>query len=148
MVLHEVPPGSTWDITRETAGYHLPADIAFETSTRTITPACSSPAASPRIPATIDPRAFGGSLGTSSRSTSPSRRVCHGIEIAAAAGCLKGAPRRLRWRSCALDITQVGGTYVNQPVVVDGNFVTASRLDGQHAVPERVLKLLKASVPM
>ena len=29
MVLHEVPPGTTWDITRETAGYHLPADIAF-----------------------------------------------------------------------------------------------------------------------
>ena len=28
MVLHEVPPGSDWDITRETAGYHLASDIA------------------------------------------------------------------------------------------------------------------------
>src|SRR5262245_65205775 len=27
MVLHERPPG--WDITRETAGYHLQADVAF-----------------------------------------------------------------------------------------------------------------------
>jgi len=29
MVLHEIPPGSSWDITRETAGYHLQSDIAF-----------------------------------------------------------------------------------------------------------------------
>src|SRR6476660_8312218 len=27
MVLHEIPPG--WDITQETAGYHLAADVAF-----------------------------------------------------------------------------------------------------------------------
>ena len=31
MVLHEVPPNSDvpWDITQETAGYHLKADVAF-----------------------------------------------------------------------------------------------------------------------
>ena len=29
MVLHEIPPGTDWDITQETAGYHLQSDIAF-----------------------------------------------------------------------------------------------------------------------
>ena len=29
MVLHEIPPGTNWDITQETAGYHLQSDIAF-----------------------------------------------------------------------------------------------------------------------
>src|SRR6185436_8235253 len=50
--------------------------------------------------------------------------VCHGVEIAAAAGVLKG--RTLTTvAKCALDITQFGGTYLDRPCVVDGNLVSA-----------------------
>ena len=49
--------------------------------------------------------------------------VCHGVEIVAAAGVLKG--RKLTTvAKCALDITQFGGEYVNQPLVIDGNLVS------------------------
>ena len=50
--------------------------------------------------------------------------VCHGIEIAAAAGCLEGRTATTVAK-CALDITQFGGKYVDEPVVVDGNLVTS-----------------------
>ena len=44
--------------------------------------------------------------------------VCHGVEIAAAAGVLKGRTMTTVAK-CALDITMVGGTYVDQPSVVE-----------------------------
>lgn len=123
--LHEVPPNSRipWDITEERAGYHLQADAAFRD---------------------IDPRQFAGIFLSGGRAPEylrydrdlmritrhffeagkPVGVVCHGVEIPAAAGVLKG--RKLTTvPKCALDITQVGGTYVDQPYVVDGNLVSA-----------------------
>ena len=29
MVMHEIPPGTQWDITRESPGYHIEATVAF-----------------------------------------------------------------------------------------------------------------------
>jgi protease I len=48
------------------------------------------------------------SLLVASFANKPVAVICHGVEIAAAAGCLKG--RTLTTvAKCALDITQVGG---------------------------------------
>jgi protease I len=124
MVTHEVPPNSDvpWDITREGPGYHIQAEIAF---------------------AEIDPDAYVGMFVSGGRAPEylrydqdlmnatrrlferqrPLAVVCHGIEIVAAAGVLKGR-RATTVGKCALDITQVGGTYLDQPLVVDGNLVT------------------------
>ena len=50
--------------------------------------------------------------------------VCHGIEIVSAAGVLKGRDVTTVAK-CALDCSQGGGNYVDKPVVVAGNLITA-----------------------
>jgi protease I len=124
MVTHEVPPNSDvpWDITQEGPGYHIQADIAF---------------------ADIDPDDYAGMFISGGRAPEylrydqdlmrvtrhlyaakkPLAVVCHGIEIVAAAGVLKGR-RATTVGKCELDITQTGGTYVDQPLVVDGNLIS------------------------
>ena len=121
MVLHEQPPG--WDITQETAGYHLRADIAF---------------------ADVKPGEYAGLFLSGGRApeylrydpdllnitnhfvreNKPVASVCHGIEILAAANCLQGR-RVTTVAKCELDVTFAGGVYVNEPCVVDGNLVSA-----------------------
>jgi protease I len=126
MVLHEVPPNSDvpWDITREMRGYHIKAEAAFRD---------------------VKPEEYVGLFLSGGRApeylrydkdlmritkhfvreNKPIAVVCHGIEIIAAAGGLEGGRRATTVGKCALDITQTGGVYVNEPCVVDGNLVSA-----------------------
>lgn len=126
MVLHEVPPNSDvpWDITREMPGYHIQAVVAFRD---------------------VKPEEYVGLFLSGGRApeylrydkdlmritqhfvqkNKPIAVVCHGIEIIAAAGGLQGGRRATTVAKCALDITQTGGVYVNEPFVVDGNLVSA-----------------------
>lgn len=139
MVLHERPPG--WDITQETAGYHLQSDVAFRD---------------------VKPEEFAGLFLSGGRAPEylrydqdllritrhffetgkPVASVCHGIEIAAAADCLRGRTATTVAK-CALDITQVGGTYVDRPVVVDGTFVTARTWHDNTPFMKEFVRLLK-----
>ncbi|MCC7422895.1 MAG: DJ-1/PfpI family protein [Planctomycetaceae bacterium] len=141
MVLHERPPG--WDITQETAGYHLQSDIAFRD---------------------VKPEEYAGLFLSGGRAPEylrydldllritrhffekqkPVASVCHGIEIAAAADCLRGRTATTVAK-CALDITQVGGTYKDQPVVVDGQFVTARTWHDNTPFMKEFIRLLKAA---
>jgi protease I len=124
MVTHEVPPDSSipWDITREGPGYHIKADIAFRD---------------------VKPEEYAGLFLSGGRApeylrydkdllratqhfftaNKPVAVVCHGVEIVAAAEVLKGR-KMTTVTKCALDITQVGGQYVDQPMVVDGNLIS------------------------
>ena len=126
MVLHEVPPNSDvpWDLTREMAGYHINAEIAFRD---------------------VKPEEYAGLFLSGGRApeylrydkdllritrhfvkqNKPIAVVCHGIEIIAAAGGLEGGRRATTVGKCAMDITQTGGVYVNEPCVVDRNLVSA-----------------------
>jgi protease I len=121
MVLHEVPPG--WDITRETAGYHLEATAAFRD---------------------IRPEEFAGLFVSGGRApeylrydedllrvtrhffeaNKPVASLCHGVEILTAADCIRGR-RVTTVAKCALDCQQGGAQYVDEPVVIDGNLVTS-----------------------
>jgi protease I len=125
-VLHEVPPNSDvpWDITREMPGYHIQAAIAFKD---------------------VKPEEYAGLFLSGGRApeylrydkdllriaqsfienNKPIAVVCHGIEIIAAAGGLRGGRRATTVAKCALDITQTGGVYVNEPCVVDGFLISA-----------------------
>lgn len=124
LVTHEIPPDSTvsWDITREGPGYHLKADIAFRD---------------------IKAEAYAGVFLSGGRAPEylrydtdlqrairhffeadkPVASVCHGVELVAAAGVLKGR-KMTTVAKCALDITQCGGEYVDLPWVVDGNLIS------------------------
>jgi protease I len=126
-VMHEVPPNSDvpWDLTQETKGYHIEATMAFKD---------------------VKPEEYAGLFLSGGRApeyirydkdlmritqhfvkhNKPIAVVCHGIEIIAAAGGLKGGRRATTVGKCALDITQTGGVYVSDPFVVDGNLISAS----------------------
>ena len=124
-VMHEVPPDSPvpWDITREQSAYHIKAEIAF---------------------GDVNPAEYAGLFVSGGRApeylrydedlmritrhffqaNKPVAVVCHGVEIVAAAGVLEGR-KMTTVGKCELDVTQVGGTFVNEPCVVDGNLVSA-----------------------
>lgn len=144
LVLHEIPPDAAipWDITQERPGYHLRATVAFRD---------------------VDPREYAGLFLTGGRApeylrydpellrvvrhffeaNKPIASVCHGIEIAAAAGGLAGH-RATTVAKCALDVTQVGGEYVDQPVVRSGNLVTARTWHDNTPFLKAFLELLAA----
>jgi protease I len=121
LVLHDRHPG--WDLTVESPGYRLASDIAFRD---------------------VLPDEYAGLVITGGRAPEYLRYdedlmritrdfvrsgkavgcVCHGIEILAAADILRGR-RATTVPKCRYDVEFSGGKYVDEPVVVDGNVVTA-----------------------
>ena len=117
MVMHEVKPG--WTITKEWEGYTIEADVAFSD---------------------IDPDQYLGILFSGGRApeyiredpdliritkaffarNAPIASVCHGVEIPARADCVRGR-RMATVPKCQFDLEVCGGTFVNEPCVIDGN---------------------------
>ena len=144
-VLHEVPPSEQipWDITREQPSYHIKATAAFRD---------------------INPADFAGLFLSGGRAPEflrydrdlleltrhffqndkPIAMVCHGVEIAAAAGCLEGRSATTVAK-CELDITQFGGRYVNLPLVTDGNLVSVRTWHDYALLFKPFLQLLTAA---
>jgi protease I len=142
-VMHEIPPNENvpWDITREQPAYHVRATAAFRD---------------------VDPAAYLGLFLSGGRApeylrynqdllritrhffetNKPVAVVCHGIEIVAAAGVLAGRTATTVAK-CALDIRQVGGTYVDQACVVDGNLVSGRTWHDNTALLKQFVKMLK-----
>jgi protease I len=128
MVQHEKP--DDWDITQETAGYHLASDIAFRD---------------------IKPEEYAGIVLSGGRAPEytrydedllrtvrhlhqkglPVASVCHGIEILATAGVIRGK-RVTTVKKCRFDAEVVGATYLDEPVVVDGNIICARTWHDNH----------------
>lgn len=122
MVLHEIPPDWDGHVTREFEGYTINADIAFKD---------------------IDPAQYLGIFFSGGRapeylrydkdliritrhffeSEKPIASVCHGVEIPAAAGCVKGR-RMATVPKCRFDLEVCGGIFVDESCVVDGNLVS------------------------
>jgi protease I len=125
MVLHEVPPAAAipWDITEERPGYHIVAEVAF----REVNPADYAGlfVSGGRAPEYLR---YDQDLLRITRhffeTNKPVAVVCHGIEIVSAADVIRGRTVTTVAK-CALDAEQGGANYVDQPVVVDGNLVSA-----------------------
>ena len=124
-VMHEIPPDTAipWDITREQPAYHVRATVAF----RDVQPGdyCAAFFSGGRAPEYLR---YDQHLMSITRhffdAGKPVAMLCHGIEIPAAAGCLRGR-KGTTVPKCALDITQFGGEYIDQDVVIDGNLISA-----------------------
>jgi len=142
MVLHEVRPG--WTITREWEGYTIEADLAF----------CD-----------VAPEEYLGIFFSGGRAPEyirydqdlvritrhffaagkPICSVCHGVEIPAYAGCVKGR-RMATVPKCRFDLEVCGGIFVDQPCVVDGNLVSGRTYhDNGHFVGHWISLLREAA---
>lgn len=140
MVMHEVKPG--WTITKEWEGYTIEADIAFRD---------------------IRPEEYLGIFFSGGRApeyirddedllrvtryffehNKPIASVCHGVEIPARAGCVKGR-RMATVGKCRFDLEVCGGIYVNEPCVVDGNLVSGRTFHDHGQYMGAWIKLLLA----
>lgn len=138
MVMHEVKPG--WTITKEWEGYTINADITF---------------------AEIKPEEYCGIFFSGGRApeyirddedllrvtrwffanNKPIASVCHGVEIPARAGCVKGR-RMATVGKCRFDLEVCGGIYVNEGCVVDGNLVSGRTFHDHGKYMGAFMKLL------
>ena len=123
-VLHEIPPDANipWDITQERPGYHIEATVAFRD---------------------INPEDYAGLFISGGRApeyirededllritkyyfekNAPIASVCHGVEIPARADCVRGR-RMATVPKAKFDLEVCGGTFVDEPCVIDGNLVS------------------------
>lgn len=140
LVMHEIPPG--WDITRESASYHLAANVAF---------------------AEVRPEEYAGLFLTGGRAPEylrydqdlmrivrhffakekPVAVVCHGAEIVAAAGVIAGRPMATVPK-CRLDIELCGATFVNEGCVRSGNMVSGRTWHDQHLYMPEFMRMVAA----
>jgi protease I len=141
LVMHDTHPD--WDITVESPGYKLAADIAFRD---------------------VRPEEYAGIVLSGGRAPEylrydeallrvvryfceknlPVASVCHGIEILATAGVIRGKTGTTV-RKCRFDAEVCGATFVDQEVVVSGNLVTARTWHDNYAFMREYMKLLNRS---
>lgn len=142
MVMHEVRPG--WTITKEWEGYTIDADIAFKD---------------------IKPQDYVGIFFSGGRAPEyiredeallnitrwfwehkkPMASVCHGVEIPARAGIVKGL-RMATVPKCKFDLEICGGIFVNEPCVVDKNMVSGRTFHDHGHYMGAWMKMLDAEV--
>ena len=124
-VLHEIPPDSNvpWDITQERPGYFIKATLAFrDAHGADFAGAFVSGGRAPEyIRYNLDLLRVMREIHVAGK---PIACVCHGIEILTAAGII-GGKTVTTVPKCKLDAEQGGAKYVDQRVVLDGNFVTS-----------------------
>ncbi len=138
LVMHDSHPD--WDITVESPGYQLASDIAFRD---------------------IRPEEYVGLVISGGRAPEylrydhdlmrvvhyffdknlPVASVCHGIEILATAGVIRGKTVTTV-RKCRFDAEVCGATYVDKEVVVADNLVTARTWHDNYAFMREFVKLV------
>lgn len=139
LVQHDTHPD--WDITVESPGYKLAADIAF----RDIKPAeyVGMVISGGRAPEYLRYDAdLIRLVRTFFENNVPVASVCHGIEIVAAAGVIQGKTVTTV-RKCRFDAEVCGATFVDSEVVVSANLVTSRTWHDNPAFMREFMKLLK-----
>jgi protease I len=141
LVEHDTHPD--WDITIEKPGYNLRSHIAFRD---------------------VNPDEYAGLFLSGGRApeylrdnadlvriikhfferNKPVASLCHGIELVAVAGALAGRTATTV-KKCRLDIEFAGGKYVDEPVVVSGNLVTARAWQDNTTLLREFIKMLKTA---
>jgi len=141
LVQHDRHPD--WDITVESPGYKLTADVAFrDVSVMEYDGMVISGGRAPEY------LRYDADLVRLTRQLfewdKPVASVCHGVEILAAAGVLKGR-QATTVAKCKLDVESFGGTYVDSEVVISGNLVTARTWHDNPAWMREFVRLLNLS---
>ena len=138
LVQHDRHPD--WDITVESAGYKLAADIAF----RDVKPAeyAGMVITGGRAPEYIRyDKDLLEAVRYMMRENRPIASVCHGIEVLATANVIKGKTVTTV-KKCRFDAEVCGATFLDQEVVVDDNLVCARTWHDNHAWMREFMKML------
>jgi len=139
--MHEQPPG--WDITQESPGYHLASDIAFRDvkCEQYLGLILSGGRAPEYIRYDEDLMRI---VKHFFEENKPVGSVCHGAEILATADVIRGK-RLTTVPKCKFDVEVCGGTFVDEPVVITGNLVTARTWHDNYAFMREFMKVLNAA---
>ncbi len=141
LVQHDRHP--EWDITVESPGYRLAADIAFgEVVPEEYLGLVLTGGRAPEY-LRYDPDLLRLTRWFFERNL-PVASVCHGIEIVAAAGVIQGRDVTTVAK-CRLDAELVGARYVDAAVVISGNLVTARTWHDNWIWMREFVKLLRAA---
>lgn len=140
LVTHERRPG--WDITVESYGRMLPADIAFRdvAADEYAGMIISGGRAPEYIRYDQDLLAITREMAGSGK---PIASICHGIEVLAAADVLKNI-QVTTVAKCRYDAESGGAVYLERPVVVDRNIVSARTYDDNPLWMREYMSLLRA----
>jgi len=142
LVTHELDVG--WDITRERSGYRIESDIAFKDINPDDYVALVLPGG--RAPEYIR---YNQDLIRVTKAfferNKPVASICHGIEILATAGVIKGR-KVTTIPKCRFDATACGGVYVTDPVVQDGNLICARGKKDISAWMKQFAKMIKEHI--
>jgi protease I len=79
------------------------------------------------------------------KSGKPIAAICHGPQILAAAGLVRGK-QMAAWPEVAKEIENAGGTYVDEALVEDGQFITGRQPGDLHRHLYGVLQYLQGKV--
>lgn len=141
LVQHDRHPD--WDITVESKGYNFAADIAFRDirEEEYLGLVLSGGRAPEYIRYDEDLMRITSHFAQTGK---PIGVVCHGIEIVARAGVIKGKTVTTVAK-CRYDAEVCGATYVDEPVVVDGNIVSARTFHDNAPWMREFMKLLNAA---
>ena len=141
MVMHEVKPG--WTITKEWEGYTIKADLSFRdvAADEYLGIFFSGGRAPEYIRYDDDLVRITQHFFAANK---PICSVCHGVEIPAYADCVRGR-RMATVPKCRFDLEVCGGTFVDEPCVVDGNLVSGRTYrDHGHYVGRWIELLIEA----
>ncbi len=120
MVMHEVKPG--WTITKEWEGYSIEADLALsEVNEEEYLGIMFSGGRAPEY-IRYDPDLVRITQYFFEQNK-PIASVCHGVEIPAYADCVRGR-KMATVPKCKFDLESCGGTFVDEPCVIDGNLIS------------------------
>jgi protease I len=141
LVQHDVHPD--WDITVESKGYGFAADIAFAdiVEDEYIGLVLSGGRAPEYIRYDEDLMRITQHFGETGK---PIAVVCHGIEIVAKAGVIEGRTVTCV-QKCQYDAEVCGATWVDAPVVVDGNICSARTFHDNTEWMREYMKMLNAA---
>lgn len=138
LVMHDTHPD--WDITVESPGYHMDADIAFrDVVAEEYSGIFISGGRAPEYLRYDEDllqvvRHF-------FKENKPVASVCHGIEILATADVIRDK-KLTTVAKCRFDAQVCGGVFVDEPVVVSGNLVTARTWHDNAPFMREFMKLL------
>jgi len=141
LVQHDVHPD--WDITIESKGYNFASDIAFRDirEEEYLGLVLSGGRAPEYIRYDEDLMRITRHFGETGK---PVAVVCHGIEIVAKAGVIEG--RKVTCvQKCQYDAEVCGATWVDEPVVVDGNICSARTFHDNTEWMREYMKMLNAA---